>query len=268
MAEALPPPCPADMVLVGRTCVDPYEGFLLELADDGTTKPHSHVERPSKGTKYLAANGAGHFPQGYISRVESQAACTASGKRLCSKGEWQRACRGKGSARWPYGHSGVRERCNTGKLHLLTLEFSKVQGGLKYEEHFNSPILNAKPGWLAESGKYEGCVSDKGVFDMVGNLHEWVSGTVDQELVDGMAAESVERRDQPWRSGNGIFMGGFYSTTSEHGPGCDFITIAHEPSYHDYSTGFRCCKDASIPRPERKTGPGGGRNGKREPLSR
>jgi hypothetical protein len=43
--------------------------------------------------------------------------------------------------------------------------------------------------------------------------------------------------------GKGVFMGGFFSTTNEHGEGCEFVTMAHEPKYHDYSTGFRCCKD-------------------------
>jgi len=43
--------------------------------------------------------------------------------------------------------------------------------------------------------------------------------------------------------GKGVFMGGFFSTTNEHGSGCEFVTMAHEPKYHDYSTGFRCCKD-------------------------
>jgi len=42
--------------------------------------------------------------------------------------------------------------------------------------------------------------------------------------------------------GNGIFMGGFYSTTGELGPGCLFTTVAHDAGYHDYSTGFRCCR--------------------------
>ena len=79
---------------------------------------------------------------------------------------------------------------------------------------------------------------------MVGNLHEWVKDTVTDELVEQMEAESVERRKQPWRSGNGVFLGGFFSTSAEHGPGCTFTTIAHEPAYHDYSIGFRCCKAA------------------------
>jgi hydroxymethylpyrimidine/phosphomethylpyrimidine kinase len=42
-------------------------------------------------------------------------------------------------------------------------------------------------------------------------------------------------------------MGGFFSTKSEHGDGCTFTTAAHDVRYHDYSTGFRCCRDATEP---------------------
>ena len=28
-----------------------------------------------------------------------------------------------------------------------------------------------------------------------------------------------------------------------NGPGCEYRTTAHAPSYYDYSTGFRCCAD-------------------------
>jgi sulfatase modifying factor 1 len=251
VAEA-PPPCPSDMVLVGRVCVDPYEGFLQRQQADGTLVDHPYFERPEKGVRYLAANRKGAFPQGYISRVESQGACEAAGKRLCTRGEWTRACRGKGFSLYPYGHKGVRSKCNTGKLHLLTKLFKKPNGGMKYDEHFNSPELNKTPDYLSPGGGYSECVNEQGVYDAVGNLHEWVSGTVDQDLMDTLDKEDVERRKQPWREGNGIFMGGFFSTTSEHGPGCSFITVAHEPSYHDYSTGFRCCKNADLPKPEKK----------------
>jgi formylglycine-generating enzyme required for sulfatase activity len=78
----------------------------------------------------------------------------------------------------------------------------------------------------------------------VGNLHEWVSDTVDRAWMSRLASDGVARSYQPWAPGNGVFMGGFFSTREEHGPGCRFTTVAHEPRYHDYSTGFRCCADA------------------------
>jgi formylglycine-generating enzyme len=252
-----PPPCPADMALVGKLCVDRFEAFLRVQGDDGTLTDHPYFERPVKGVRYVAANAKGAFPQGYVSRVESQAACEAAGKRLCTRKEWIRGCRGKGFSLYPYGHKGVREKCSTGKLHLPPQLFKELKTGrgIKYDEHFNSPELNKTPGYLSPSGDHEGCVNEAGVYDMVGNLHEWVSGTVDQALMDALDEEDVERRKQPWAEGNGIFMGGFYSTTSEHGPGCSFITVAHEPAYHDYSTGFRCCKDAVLPKPEKPATP-------------
>ncbi|WP_437754720.1 SUMF1/EgtB/PvdO family nonheme iron enzyme [Sorangium sp. So ce1389] len=240
-------PCPADMVLVGGFCIDRYEAHLVTDAG-GALAVYPHFKRPEPGIRYLARSEAGVFPQAYISRVEAKAACVAAGKRLCTRQEWQRACRGNGVHRYPYGPRGERGRCNTGKAHLLRELFGEhPPGGWSYERHFNSPDLNQKPGFLARSGDHAGCASELGVQDMVGNLHEWVSDMVDHELVQRMRTEGVERRDQPWHEGNGVFMGGFFSTTSELGPGCYFTTIAHEPTYHDYSTGFRCCDTADLP---------------------
>ncbi len=255
-------------MLVGRFCVDRFEASLEVVAADGTRAAHPHYQRPEKGTAYAAVSKAGNYPQGYISRVEAKAACEASGKRLCSRLEWQRACRGKGGARYPYGHAGVRGKCSTGKLHLLREKFGdNPRGGWKYDEHFNSPDLNREPGYLAKSGEYPECVSDAGAFDMVGNLHEWVSDTVDEDFVAKMEAEDIERQWQPWHEGNGMFLGGFYSTTSEHGAGCTFTTIAHEPTYHDYSTGFRCCKAADLPKDEKKKPPkAGSKSGETRPA--
>jgi formylglycine-generating enzyme required for sulfatase activity len=140
----------------------------------------------------------------------------------------------------------VHGRCNSGKPHLLSLRFGSNPLHWKYDEQFNDPSLDTEPGFLAKTGEYDECVSAEGVYDLVGNLHEWVSDTVDERLVERLDAEHVERHTQPWHEGNGVFMGGFFSTTDQHGPGCSFTTIAHEPSYHDYSVGFRCCAAAHV----------------------
>lgn len=246
-AAPAPGPCPADMALVNGFCIDRYEAHLVTDAG-GELAVHPHFKRPEPGVRYLARSAAGVFPQAYISRVEAKAACVAAGKRLCTRREWLRACRGNGAHRYPYGPRGERGRCNTGKPHLLREVFGEhPPGGWSYERHFNSPDLDQKPGFLARSGEHTGCASELGVHDMIGNLHEWVGDMVDGELVIRMSTEGVERRDQPWHEGNGVFMGGFFSTTSELGPGCYFTTIAHEPTYHDYSTGFRCCDSVDPP---------------------
>jgi hypothetical protein len=88
----------------------------------------------------------------------------------------------------------------------------------------NDPRLGQVSGSWTPTGERAECRSDYGTFDMVGNRHEWVSD------------------ETP--SGNGIFAGGYFLDTTQNGEGCNYRTEAHATSYHDYSTGFRCCKDA------------------------
>lgn len=238
------PPCPRGMAHVGRFCVDRYEAHLMVRGEDGELERHPHNERPPDGGHFEARSAAGVMPQAYISRVEAEQACDNAGKRLCRIGEWRRACSSGKGKRYPYGYGGRRGVCNTSKKHLLHALFGERPW--TYEQ-FNDPKLNLEPGYLAESGAYEGCVTEDGVHDMNGNLHEWVSSTVTEDFVERMEEEAFEhdfeRVEQPWVVGNGMFLGGFYSTANQHGPGCLYTTIAHEPTYHDYSTGFRCCAD-------------------------
>ncbi|AKT44166.1 SUMF1/EgtB/PvdO family nonheme iron enzyme [Chondromyces crocatus] len=259
-----PAPCPPEMALIGKYCVDRWEGHLVVEGGDPATGQelvHPYSQRPEAGVRYAARSAPDVYPQAFISRVESKAACVASGKRLCSRQEWMQACRGRGTYRYPYAQRGERGKCSTGKPHLLSALFGAKGRGWTYDD-FNSPKLALEPGYLAKTAEYEGCASELGVHDMVGNLHEWVSDSVDQHFVDRLA-EEIERRSQPWHEGNGVFMGGFFSTTNELGPGCYYTTIAHEPAYHDYSTGFRCCADATLPPEPEKPTAGKGKTSKR-----
>jgi formylglycine-generating enzyme required for sulfatase activity len=233
------------MADVGGTCVDRFEAHLLEDLPAGDTRRHPHYERPRADARYRAASARGVFPQAYVSRVEASAACGAAGKRLCTRAEWQRACRHVGKGTFPYAGAARAGACNTGKPHLLPILFPERGYVFRYDDHFNSPELNTTEGFLARSGAFSQCASDAGVHDMVGNLHEWVEDIVTAQILHSLDTDGIRRQWQPGRAGNGVFLGGFYSTQSEHGPGCMFITVAHEPSYHDYSTGFRCCMDSA-----------------------
>ena len=130
--------------------------------------------------------------------------------------------------------------------------FGNRSSAWKYDEHFNDPKLNQEPGFLARTGEYDRCVSGYGVYDMVGNLHEWISDVVGPSLADKIPLRDDIRDKLEKREGNAIFMGGFYSTTAERGRGCAFVTIGHGRNYHDYSTGFRCCKRADLPKRSKK----------------
>ena len=70
-----------------------------------------------------------------------------------------------------------------------------------------------------KTGETPDCKSEWGsdaIFDMVGNLDEWV--------------------DEP----KGRFSGGFFSRSTREG--CDASVTAHPRAYYDYSLGVRCCK--------------------------
>jgi len=236
--------CPSEMALAGSACVDRWEAHLAKRNDDGSLTPFAPYARPSGGT-FVAASSAGIRPQAYISRTEAANACENAGKRLCTVTEWYRACRGPEDTLYPYGATYVPKRCNVGKPHLLSILHGSDPRAWSYDGAFNDPELDKRPGFLAETGEYSGCVTSDGIYDLVGNLHEWVSDRVEPSIATKLPLTPGIKMRVQRNAGKGVFMGGFFSTTNQHGDGCAFVTMAHEPAYHDYSTGFRCCKNPS-----------------------
>ena len=218
--------CPgAGMVLIGDYCIDRWEATVVELDAAGQEHPHSPYDTVD-GLTVRAKTAPGVVPQGYISQVQATAACAHAGKRLCSAAEFQLACRGPDASNWyPYGgETHVAGDCNEGKGSMVPVYYGSDPSSWTYAD-FNDPRLNQIDGGLAPTGAYKKCESPFGLFDCVGNLHEWGSDPADA-------------------NGHGRFRGGFYGDAELNGPGCLYVTSAHEVAYHDYSTGFRCCMDA------------------------
>ncbi|MCC6523484.1 MAG: SUMF1/EgtB/PvdO family nonheme iron enzyme [Polyangiaceae bacterium] len=213
--------CPKGMVSVlGAFCIDQYEAATVELLPGGKVKAHSPYE-PVAGLDVKAVSAKGKVPQGYISRDEAERACSRAGKRLCRDDEWLQVCRGKKKTVYPYGDAWTAGRCNDqGRAG-----FNELHGGngqpppeSAYDwENLNDPRLNRMKGTVAPAGQFGKCKSSFGAYDMVGNLHEWTAAPA------------------------GTFRGGYYLDVHQNGDGCDYRTTAHDPKYHDYSTGFRCC---------------------------
>jgi formylglycine-generating enzyme len=233
-----PPICPEGMARVDAFCIDRYEAHLVEArAPERVLRP---FDRPGPSIRAMARSRAGVVPQAYLDRHQAADACRAAGKRLCRAREWYRACAGARAARYPYGDAESPGRCNTGKGHVMQKVFGTVR--FTFADHYNNPRLNQEPGFLATAGAYAACVSEDGVHDMVGNLHEWVEDSVSPELRRQVPLETSAHLLGP--VGNGVFMGGYYSSRGEHGAGCAYATTNHRPEYHDYSIGFRCCAGA------------------------
>jgi len=201
----------------GRYCIDRYEAGLVETLPTGEEKPFSPFSALIGNETVRAVSEPHVYPQGYISATQASRACAASGKRLCKITEWVTACRGPDNKRYGYGDQRQVGRCNdNGKNPVLTMYGPRFTAAT-----MNQPQLNQLEGTLSKTGDHTGCSNGYGVFDMVGNLHEWVADP------------------------GGTFYGGYYQDVSSwgHGEGCNYQTTAHEARYHDYSTGFRCCAD-------------------------
>jgi formylglycine-generating enzyme required for sulfatase activity len=218
-------PCFEEQIHIDGFCIDKYEDYVVEVDASGNEHPHSPYDVIG-GRRVRAKVAPLVVPQAYVSAVEAKAACEQAGKRLCKAEEFIRACRGPGKdAFYPYGgEQHKRGICNEGKGSFVAAKFGNDFSKLTYAQ-FNDPILDQMPGGLAKTGEFDRCVSPDGAYDMVGNLDEWVDEPLDA-------------------NGHGHFRGGWYGDAEVNGPGCLYVTSAHEPTYHDYSLGFRCCADA------------------------
>lgn len=125
-------PCPCGMVLIdagsARFCVDKYEASLVETAADGSEQPYPHW-LPVDGHTVRAVSVPDVFPQAFISEVQAEDACAASGKRLCGEDEWKTACAGPSKTTFPYGDTRQTGVCNdNGKSAVAAVFGAKALG--------------------------------------------------------------------------------------------------------------------------------------------
>lgn len=249
-------PCPPEMVFVdGKLCVDRFEATIVDVESGRTLSPDFPVTpnlfeiaigdwatgRSRVGSVFArsmplpflpewqrgkkldvrAVPLAHARPNGYLTGLVADSACHAAGKRLCTLNEFVLACRGEEDRQFPYGDSYIDSVCNVNRdVHPAAMLHDNASIG-----HLD-PRLNrvsvAGATLLRQTGDAPQCRSRWGqdaIYDMVGNLDEWID------------------------EGNGAFAGGFYARSTR--AGCDAVITAHPKNYLDYSTGARCCLDAS-----------------------
>lgn len=162
---------------------------------------------------YEADPWAGDKPIRCVDWCDAEAYCRTAGTgvgkpgRLCNIGqgatsvtqvpwEWEDACSDSRTRTFPYGNQPLDGVCNVGK---------------------------SKGGVLAVKTKQE-CTTPSGVFDMIGNVWEWV------------------RQCEPLPDSGGqncLVKGGSYD--SDVGWHCNG-TLGRPQSYRGADTGFRCCR--------------------------
>ncbi|MEE2925526.1 MAG: SUMF1/EgtB/PvdO family nonheme iron enzyme [bacterium] len=99
-----------------------------------------------EGSAYEQVDAKGHKPVTYVSFEDAQAYCKWEGKRLPSQEEWEYAAGTHSGHEYPWGNEFSVKMANTNEAGI----------------------------GLVEVGSYPGNVSPHGVYDMSGNVRQWV----------------------------------------------------------------------------------------------
>ncbi len=139
---------------------------------------------------------------------DAVSACEDIGWRLCEEAEWLRACQGGGRRAFPMGADLGAGVCNVREAYSMSGSGSE-----------------------APTGRFDGCVSDEGAYDLTGNVAEWIEKADDDP-------RSVYNIGRGWQT-----SAEFHRDINYH---CDESLSAVRgfgaTSYATEVVGFRCCR--------------------------
>jgi formylglycine-generating enzyme required for sulfatase activity len=217
---------PERKIFLDAFCIDQYEvtnGQYKECADAGACNPPAQSSSSTR-LSYYDNPKYDNYPVIWVTWDDAQAYCRWRGKRLPTEAEWEKAARGTDGRLWPWGNS---------EPDGIKLNLCDVNCVYDWKEsHIDDGYQDTAPVGSFEAGK-----SPYGVYNMVGNVREWVA---DWYLPD-YYSNAPDRNPPGPDSGEGrVLRGG--SWRSNILVSRSIYRLWYSPDVKDEYIGFRCVR--------------------------
>ncbi|MCA9366204.1 SUMF1/EgtB/PvdO family nonheme iron enzyme [Candidatus Kaiserbacteria bacterium] len=222
--------CPSGSVRIdlvdGSLCVDTYENSVGDACPVALPRSIIDTANNIESQECNAVSVPSAVPWTVVSFLQAKELCARRGMRLPSHHEWYEAA---------LGTPDTQKTCN-------------VQGN------------------IGMTGTFPECRSTRGMFDMVGNVWEWVDAevvnlvyenrqlptegyvlTVDRDgvaLTTTSTPQAINHNDYFWSKAEGVFVtmrGGFFNSEDDGGLYSVYAKVGTD--FAGEATGFRCVKD-------------------------